>query len=248
MPSVRENFLTKHCNIIYQGVGTESYVDVEDLRKCKVKDIDWRGKEVYLGLDLAITTDNCSFSMAAEEDGHILAMSKAFIPEDMIETKNKVEKLNYHEFIKEGVCYKCGDRTVDYGFIEDIIMKVEETYGVTVIGIGYDRYNCLSTAQKLERAGYTTVEVKQHSSVLHPPTKLLEELILQKRFQYEANKLLEINFQNAKCTYDTNMNRYVNKKKSSGKVDMVVSLLNALYLLQQSVMLSEDMDWSVQII
>lgn len=248
MPSVRENFLTKHCNIIYQGVGTESYVDVEDLRKCKVKDIDWRGKEVYLGLDLAITTDNCSFSMAAEEDGQILAMSKAFIPEDMIETKNKVEKLNYHEFIKEGVCYKCGDRTVDYGFIEDIIMKVEETYGVTVIGIGYDRYNCLSTAQKLERAGYTTVEVKQHSSVLHPPTKLLEELILQKRFQYEANKLLEINFQNAKCTYDTNMNRYVNKKKSSGKVDMVVSLLNALYLLQQSVMLSEDMDWSVQII
>lgn len=248
MPSVRENFLTKHCNIIYQGVGTESYVDVEDLRKCKVKNIDWRGKEVYLGLDLAITTDNCSFSMAAEEDGQILAMSKAFIPEDMIETKNKVEKLNYHEFIKEGVCYKCGDRTVDYGFIEDIIMKVEETYGVTVIGIGYDRYNCLSTAQKLERAGYTTVEVKQHSSVLHPPTKLLEELILQKRFQYEANKLLEINFQNAKCTYDTNMNRYVNKKKSSGKVDMVVSLLNALYLLQQSVMLSEDMDWSVQII
>lgn len=248
MPSARENFLTKHCNIIYQGVGTESYVDVEDVRKCKVKNISWEGKEVYLGLDLAITTDNCSFSMVAEEDGQIISMSKAFIPEDMIETKNKVEKLNYYEFIREGVCYKCGDRTVDYGFIEDIIMKVEETYGVTVIGIGYDRYNCLSTAQKLERAGYTTVEVKQHSSVLHPPTKLLEELILQKRFKYESNKLLEINFQNARCTFDTNMNRYVNKKKSSGKVDMVVSLLNALFLLQQYVMLSEDMEWSVQVI
>lgn len=28
-PSARENFVTKHCNIIYQGVGTESYVDLK---------------------------------------------------------------------------------------------------------------------------------------------------------------------------------------------------------------------------
>ena len=29
------------------------------------------------------------------------------------------------------------------------------------------------------------------------------------------NKLLEINFQNARCTHDTNRNLYVNKKKSN---------------------------------
>ena len=45
--------------------------------------------------------------------------------------------------------------------------------------------------------------------------------------------MLEINFQNARCTYDTNKNQYVNKKKSTGKVDMVVGLINAVYLLQQ---------------
>ena len=31
------------------------------------------------------------------------------------------------------------------------------------------------------------------------------------------------------------MNMYVHKKKSRGKVDMVVSLINAMYLLQQDV-------------
>ena len=31
--SSRENFVTKHCNIIYQGTGTESFIDVNDLRK-----------------------------------------------------------------------------------------------------------------------------------------------------------------------------------------------------------------------
>ena len=39
------------------------------------------------------------------------------------------------------------------------------------------------------------------------------------------------NFENARCVYDTNMNMYVNKKKSNGKVDMVVALINAVYLL-----------------
>ena len=73
-----------------------------------------------------------------------------------------------------------------------------------VQAIGYDRYNALSTAQKLERAGYNTIEIRQHSSVLHPPTKLLKEKILAGEFHYTENKLLEVNFQNSRCTYDTN--------------------------------------------
>ena len=53
------------------------------------------------------------------------------------------------------------------------------------------------------------------------------------------HRLYEINFQNAKCTEDTNLNKYVNKKKSNGKVDMVVSTIIAIYLLQQKI-LNED--------
>ena len=89
------------------------------------------------------------------------------------------------------------------------------------------------------------VEVRQHSSVLHPPTKLLKEKILNGEFEYTENKLLEINFQNCRCTYDTNKNLYVTKKKSKGKVDMVVSLINAVYLLQQDNFLNQ-MDFVVQ--
>ena len=80
------------------------------------------------------------------------------------------------------------------------------------------------------------VEIRQHSSVLHPPTKLLRESILNGSFRYDENRLLEINFQNARCTQDTNLNQYVNKKKSAGKVDMVVALINALYLCQQEIL------------
>ena len=248
--SKRENFITKHCNIIYSGAGSESFVNVADLQKGAVDHIDWNGREVFLGVDLAMTTDNCAVSMVAydEDEGQVLLQSVAFIPEDRIDEKSKLERIPYRDFINAGNCIPCGNRTVDYGAIERYIMEIESTYGVTVMGIGYDRYNALSTAQKLEDAGYTMVEIKQHSSVLHPATKWVAELVAEGNLLYDkSNKLLEINFENSRCVYDTNMNRYVNKKKSRGKVDMVVAGINAMYLLNQNYMLNSALDWVVQI-
>ena len=244
--SVRENFLTKHCNIIYQGMGTESYIDINEVMSCKVAKIDWSGRKVYLGVDLAMTNDNCAVAMVSEEDNEILADVIAFIPEGRIVEKNKFEKINYYDFIKQMKCIACGNRTVDYGVIEDFVFQIEEKYDVTVVSIGYDRYNALSSAQKWDKK-YNTIQIRQHSDTLHGPTKLLYEKILDRKFRYEENKLLEINFENARCTYDTNMNRYITKKRSQGKVDMVVALINAVYLLQMDVFLDND-DFFVQVI
>ena len=244
--SVRENFVTKHCNIIYQGVGTESYIDVKDVQACKVESIDWRGKEVYLGLDLSESNDNTSVSMVCiDAGGKIHAKSFAFIPEDRIEEKSQAERVDYRNLCKTEHVFSCGDRVIDYTFVEDFILSLPEKYGVEIQEIGFDRWNALSTAQKLEKEGFPMIELKQHSSVLHPATKYLKEKILKKEFAYETNPLLEINFQNAKCVYDTNKNQYVNKKKSNGKVDMVVSLINAVCLLQRSSLVS---DFVVQVI
>lgn len=244
--SARENFLTKHCNIIYQGTGTETFIPLDVIRQCKVDSIDWSGQNVYIGVDLSMSNDNCAVAMSFERDGEIYSDIIAFIPEGRIEEKNKIEKINYHSFIKAMKCIACGDMTVDYSVIEQFVFDVESTYGCTVVSIGYDRYNALSSAQKWDER-YTTVQIRQHSDTLHPPTKLLYEFALNKKWHYTENKLLEINFENARCTYDTNMNRYVNKKKSSGKVDMVVSLINSLYLLQQDVIFY-DGDFVVQAI
>ena len=147
-------------------------------------------------------------------------------------------------------CIACGNRTVDYGVIEEFVFQLEETYGVIVDSIGYDRFNAMSSAQKWETGAITpegkyyhgiqTVEVRQHSDTLHQPTKLLFEKISNHELRYVSNELYEINYQNARCTRDTNKNRYVNKKKSSGKVDMVVATIDATYLIFQKVVLSRS--------
>lgn len=85
----RENFLTKHCNIIYQGAGTESFIDIKDLQRCRVNKIDWTGREVYVGVDLSMSNDNTAVAICSEENGRILADVVCFIPEERIDEKNK---------------------------------------------------------------------------------------------------------------------------------------------------------------
>ncbi|MBQ3415109.1 MAG: terminase, partial [Clostridia bacterium] len=146
--SARENFVTKHCNIIYQGQGTESYIDVADVQKCKVANIDWKGRVVYLGLDLSQSNDNTAIGMVSvDDDNNILFESIAFIPEGRIEEKNAFEKIDYRSFVRAMKCIACGDKVIDYAVVEDFIMNIESKYGVQVQAIGYDRFNCMSTAQ-----------------------------------------------------------------------------------------------------
>lgn len=235
-PRKKTNFLCKHLNIRYRDLGTETFIDIDKVKRCKrVDDVSWwYGRQVYLGLDLSQTEDNTSVAMVTEEDGVLYGKVWAFIPGASVDIKSEKEGVDYHEMIEAGVCFAAGDdEVVDYLFIETFILSLQEIYGVEIMQVGYDRWNALSTVQKLEAEAIDCVEIKQHSSVLHPATKLLKEKILGKSFFYDDNPLLEINFQNARCTEDTNLNKYVNKKRSEGKVDMVVSLINAVFLLMQ---------------
>ena len=238
----RENYLCKHNNIKYKGLGVEGYVEITKVRECKrVENTEfWRGKSVYLGLDLSQTDDNTSVAMATVIGNVLYAKVWGFIPADKKDYKSKKEGVDYDKLIRQNICFACGDEVIDYGFVEGFILSLKGKYGVNIVQCGYDRYNAISTVQKLEEQAIECVEVKQHSSVLHSPTKLLKEKILSKLFAYDENLMLEINFQNARCTKDTNLNYYVNKKKSAGKVDMVVSLINATYLIEQDMLFGGD--------
>lgn len=235
-PNKRENFLCKHLNIQYIGLGTESYIDIEKVKKCKIEDDTefWQGKPVYLGLDLSQSNDNTSVAMVTYYEDCIYAKVWGFVPKNRIKEKSEAEKVDYSKLIRNGECFACGDEVIDYCFVENFILSLSEKFGVNIVKLGFDIYNAISTVQKLENAEkpIECVEIKQHSSTLHRPTKLLKEYVLSEKFLYFDNQMLEINFQNARCVYDNNLNLYVNKKRSTGKVDMVVSLINAIFLLQ----------------
>lgn len=244
--SEREEFLTKHMNYFLPTNSGETFITVEELQKCRVDKVDFTGKEVYLGIDLSQTTDNTAVcACALEDDGTVIANFMGFIPADRIQTKTKTERIDYMSHINNGEVTACGGLTIDYSVVEDYVLDFEEKFDCKVKMIGYDRYNCLSSAQKWENAGYDTVEVEQKSYILHPATKWFKELVLNQEFKYEKHLLFETNCQFAKVDYDKNLNMSLNKKKSTKKIDLIVALINAMYLMDLN---KDTEEWFVQTI
>ena len=243
----RENYLCKHNNIKYKGLGIEGYVEITKVRKCKrnMDDSWWKGRKVWLGIDLSMSGDNVCVDMktyegTTKDDVILYTRTMGVIPADKIDSKSKKEGVDYHRLIEKGCCIACGDEVIDYTRVEEYVLTLEDKLGVEIVQIGYDRWNAISSIQKFEKKGYECVDIKQHSSVLHSPTKWLLECILSGRFFYDENLMLEINFQNARCTEDTNLNKYVNKKKSEGKVDQVIGNINSTYLIEQDILYNDD--------
>lgn len=253
--SKRENYLCKHNNIKYKGIGADGYVSSDQIKACKAdKEWDWKGKSVYIGADGAESYDNSSICMLGydENTGFVHSKTWCFIQEDYIEDKSKREKFDYRKSIQDGNTIVCGESVLDYAQFEQFVVNLQHEYGVNIVGIGYDIRNLRNSAQKWDRDhGLVTIEVKQHSSVLHPTIKWLKELILEKKFSYYNNLVYENNFTNCRQTEDTNLNKYINKKvsvKTAGKVDMVFATINALYLLMDDVIINPESDWSIQVI
>lgn len=243
----RENYLCKHNNIQYKGIGVDGYVSSEQIKACRLEEeFNWKGRNVYIGVDAAETWDNSSVAMITWDETTRKVYSKAwcFIQEDYIEEKSKREKFDYRKSIEDKNTIICGERTLDYNQFEKFVSDLQEEYGVNIISVGYDIRNLRNSAQKWEREyNLQTVEIGQHSSILHPSIKWLKEMILDKKFCYYKSLVYENNFVNCRQTDDTNLNKYINKKisvKTAGKVDMVFATINALYLLQQEILHSGD--------
>lgn len=234
IPSEKDNFLTKHLNVFTEGSSGEVYIANEDLKKCCVDEYDWNGKEVYVGVDLSISDDNTGVTIVHYEKDtkKYIAKSWAFFPQENIEEKTQKERVNYKTMVENGWAFGCGDRIIDYNEVENFVMNLENFLGVKVIGLGYDKFNAISSVNRWAGYGIETMEVPQTSSFLHAPTKLLKEKILKQEFAYEKNSLFEINFGNARELTDSNLNSYINKRESrkKGKIDMVASLICAMYL------------------
>ena len=92
----------------------------------------------------------------------------------------------------------------------------------------------MSSAAKFEtEGGYECIDVPQNARGIYPATKLLRESIENDSFAFDPNDFYKQNFLNAKMVTNSNLSYYLNKKKSSGKIDMVAATVDAMALWQQ---------------
>lgn len=233
IPSKLKEFKVKILNMRVTADDTESFVALDDFRKGRLeKPFSFKNKNIYIGIDLSLTTDTTSISFVHYDEikDEFYSEVFCFVPADTIKQRSKLEKIDYVMLCNNKYCYACGDRIIDYSFVEEFLIKKVEELGCNVLGIGYDKFNAMSSVNRWSNYGFETIEVRQHSTVLSGGTKLFKEAILQERFFYNRNRLLEIQLSNARTAYDTNLNQYLNKKKSTGRIDMAVATMIAFVL------------------
>lgn len=233
MPATRSNFLCKHMNIFASETDGDVFVTEDEIQDAELTDtFDWTGRRVYLGIDLSMSNDNTAVAMSTYDKDRDVFVSKvwAFYPKGKEAEKTRLEHVPYAEYNSEGIAYACGNKTISYEFIEKFIENIPQKYGVSVDKCGYDRWNSISTVNKLDDYGFDMYEIRQNASGLYSGTKLLRERMENNEFFFEKNDLLKTNFRNAVCIYDMNLSYYLNKRKSNGKIDMCAALVNTMCL------------------
>src|SRR5699024_11126086 len=125
-PQAKSTYLTKHLNIFVEGDVNENYVNIDDMQKNKIKEFDRRGKEDYIGVDLAETIDNTAVSIVHYDANteKFYTKSWSFIPEDRANEKTRTERIDYFRMRDNGWCYFTGDRTTDQRFVEDFVLEI----------------------------------------------------------------------------------------------------------------------------
>ncbi|MGL6108183.1 terminase large subunit [Romboutsia sp.] len=234
VPEKMKEFRIKLLNQWISTQDGEQYVALDDFRKCRILEYDWYGKDVYIGLDLAVSDDNVSFVMATHDTTLGKNVYKPFVvvPSDKISDKMKNEKVDYQMMIEQGLCYSCGDKKIDDEFVVQKVIQLQDEYGVNIKHIGYDPAFSKYVAKRLDEEGFAIMEVYQSASNLHLCTKGFKDDVLEGKFAYEKNKLYEENIVNTKEVRDANLKTKLEKKKSRGKIDMVVASTFAKCMIQ----------------
>lgn len=230
-------FQSKMLNMWVDDAGASSFVSYDDLKVCRINNYNWSNREVYCGVDLSISTDNTSVAFVTydEQLKKYVTMAMTFIPEDRRIEKENLEKVPYGRYEQQGYCISCKGRavnkTIDYSLVEQYVADTVSKYNLKVKAIVTDPYHAEETMQRLEDKGFNIIQQLQKSTQLGKGTEKLQNAILDHEFAYEFNPLIDINFRNAKSNRDYQGNLYIDKKKSSGRIDIIDSIINCFCMI-----------------
>ena len=223
--SEQEELLTKNFNIFLESNEIDKYIDIKYWKKCRAKNINFKGKEVVVGVDLSVTTDLTAVSIMYREDDTVYCKSHGFLPKESLSERR--ENIDYKAYAKKGYCDLHDGMTINYTKVEEYIRSIEETYDCTIKCIVTDPMNAKEMMERLSE-DYDVILLKQTYTNLSPATKEFRKKIYDKEVFYEANELLDWNMRNAITTKGKSDDEMLAKEnKNKQRIDMVAVLIFA---------------------
>jgi len=204
-------------------------LDFWDLCKDKVELERLRGRECYGGLDLSSKIDMTSFCLLFPPDDinkKWIVLPWFWLPEDNLSDRVEHDKVPYDQWQQQGRLNTTPGNVIDYKFIEEFIIKLADKYDIREIG--YDPWNAMQTAVRLEDEGLTMVEVRQGFKSMSPPMKEIEQICMGKKIIHGGHPVLRWNVGNVYVKMDENENIRPVKTKGTERIDGLVAMINAM--------------------
>jgi phage terminase large subunit-like protein len=197
-----------------------------------VKNINIRdllGKRCYPGLDLSATTDLTGLTLLFPPQEGLddwYFFSEGWIPEEKMKERIQRDKVHYDRWVNDGYMHATPGDVIDYGFVEARILQYSKQYDFQPLGT--DPWNSRMLTQRLMNQDVEVLEVPQNMAMMSPAMKEIERLLRSGDMKHEENPAARWCFGNVNVAVDGNENIKPMKNKSIDRIDLTVSLINAM--------------------
>jgi phage terminase large subunit-like protein len=201
---------------------------------------DYEGMRVYGGLDLSSVSDLTALVLVSDA-GDVLPTF--WLPDEGLTEKAARDRVPYDLWRNNGHLLTTPGRAIEYEYVAQHLRGVFDRYDVQALA--FDRYNMRFLKPWLERAGFTEdelalfIEFGQGMVSMSPALRDLESRLLSRKLKHGNHPVLETCAFNAVVETDAAGNRKFTKRKSSGRIDGMVALAQAVGVMPDAEMSDE---------
>lgn len=228
MPSVENSFRNLYLN---QRVTRHTpFVSPSIWKACAgpVDDAAFYEGPVYGGLDLSLTTDLTALVLIAMKDGVWHVKPVFWTPEATLADRSKKDRTPYEAWVRDGFMKATPGPAVEYDYVARDIAALTE--GMDIRKIGFDRHRMKTLQAELDRLDVVLPfeEFGQGFVSMGPAVDRAEIEFLHHRFRHGGHPVMTMCAANAIIVQDAAGNRKMDKSKSTGRIDGMVSLAMAV--------------------
>lgn len=225
MPGNLAEFRIKRLN--RQSSTARGWIRFKNWKACgKPVDLEaLRGHPCWGGLDLASTTDLCSFRLVWKVEGRYYTWGRRWVPEHAVQQRTIRATVPYAAWVASGLLEQTPGEVIDHDVIERAVREAHERFRVTVIN--YDAWNAAQLTEKLKNAGVPMEQFIQGPKSYHPAMQEFERAYIAGNLSHGGDPVLTWCASNIVVRYDVNLNMAPDKKRSADKIDDMVALMMA---------------------
>lgn len=187
----------------------------------------WKGRRVWLGLDLSSKNDLTAAALLFNHENIWHACVEFWCPEDTVKERKAKGKPEFDQWVKQGWLRTCPGGRIEYDYIRKWINETAKQCDLAEVAV--DPYNAYQLSTQLEKEdGLEVVHVRQGMFTLSDPTKELISLIGDVQFAHGNNPLLTWCAGYLATEEDAAGNLKPSKKKSKERIDGIAAIITGM--------------------